>query len=211
MAVAALVLSIASILVTVLALYFGKRSADAATTATNIERERRHAEMRPRYLVSCDAPNSGTDRRNLHVKLAGPGELEALDQLTVRIRDDSHTRLKAEPAPGQPPESVPDQVWGPLHFVPNTGPGVTTRQGAVGADTAGRSTTSDGMPVGEEHIYALEATSPPPRSSWNREQWRAEVGSKLQLRMEGRKEGWDPWITVGEIKVTATRTVVEIT
>ncbi len=211
MVVAALVLSIVSILVTAVAVYFGKRSADAATTATNIERERRHAEMRPRYLVTCDAPNPGTDHRNLYVKLAGPGELEALDQLTVTIRDDSHFRLKPAPAPGQPPESVPDQVWGPLHFVPGTGPGVTTRLGAVGADAAGRATTSVGMPVGEEHIYALEATTPPPRSSWNREQWLAQVGSTLRLRMESRKEGWDPWIAVGEIEAADARTEVEIT
>jgi hypothetical protein len=209
--VAALILSIVSILVTAVAVYFGKRSADAATTATDIERERRHAEMRPRYLVTCDATNSGTDHWTLYVKLAGPGELEALDQLTVTIRDDSHFRLKPAPAPGQSPESVPDQVWGPLRFVPGTGPGVTTRQGAVGADAAGRWITSDGMPVGEEHIYALEATSPPPASSWNREQWTAEVGSTVRLRMESRKEGWHSWIAVGEIVATDARTAVEIT
>jgi hypothetical protein len=210
-AVAALILSIASILVTVVAVYFGKRSADAAKTATSIERERRHAEMRPRYLVTCDAPSPGTSQRCLFVKLVGPGELEALDQLTVTIRDDSYFRLKPAPAPGQPPESVPDQVWGPLRFVPGTGPGVTTRSGAVGADAAGRATTSVGMPVGEEHIYALEATLPGPRSAWNRQQWVAQVGSTLRLRVESRKEGWDPWIAVGEINVADARTVAEIT
>jgi hypothetical protein len=209
-AVAALILSIASILVTVVAVYFGKRSADAATTATNIERERRHAEMRPRYLVTCDAPNPGTDQRRLYVKLAGPGELGALDQLTVTIRDDSHFRLKPAPAPGQPPESVPDQVWGPLRFVPGTGPGTLTRPAAFRADAAGRATTSAGLPVGEEHIYALEMTYPPP--GWGtRQLWVARVGSTLRLRVESRKEGWDPWIAVGEINVADARTVAEIT
>jgi hypothetical protein len=67
------------------------------------------------------------------------------------------------------------------------------------------------MPVGEEHIYALEATLPGPRSAWNRQQWVAQVGSTLRLRVESRKEGWDPWIAVGEINVADARTVAEIT
>jgi len=52
------------------------------------------------------------------VKLVGPGELEALDVLTVTIRDYSHYRLKPAPAPGQPPESVSDYVLAPLRLVP---------------------------------------------------------------------------------------------
>jgi hypothetical protein len=155
-AVAALIVSIVAALVTLVGLYFARRAADAATTATNIEKARRHAEMRPRYLVTCEAVNPGAEQRRLLVKLVGPGELEGLDELSVTIRDDSHFRLKPAPNPGQPPESVLDQVWGPLRFVPGTGPGVGTRPGWVGADQAGRTTTSLGMPVGEAHIYALE-------------------------------------------------------
>jgi hypothetical protein len=211
MAKVALILSAFSVLFTAVALYFGKRGADAATTATNIEKERRHAEMRPRFRVTCEAPSPGIEQRRLRVKLAGPGELETLDELTVTIRDGSHFRLKPAPPPGQSSDSVRDQVWGPLHFVPGTGPGVTTRAGAVGADQAGRTTTSTGMPVGEEHVFAVEETPPPPGGSWNRDQWHAEVGATLRLRIESHKRDWDPWIAVGELDIGGNDASTDIT
>ena len=211
MAVAALIVSIAAIVLGGITTYFGKRSADAATTATGIERQRRHAELRPRFAVTCTPANAGSDRRQLSVKLLGPGELEAIDTITVTIRDDSHFRLKPAPAPGQPPASVPDQVWGPLRFVPRIGPGVGTRPGAVGADTAGRATSSPGMPVGEEHVYALEPTPPPAGASWTTEQWQAQVGPLLRFRIESHKADLDPWIAVGEIDASGWSAQVETT
>jgi len=210
-AVVALIVSIVAVLVTLVGLYFARRAADAATTATNIEKARRHAEMRPRYLVTCEAVNPGAEQRRLLVKLVGPGELEGLDELSVTIRDDSHFRLKPAPNPGQPPESVLDQVWGPLRFVPGTGPGVGTRPGCVGADQAGRTTMSLGMPVGEAHIYALEPTLPPAHASWTRDQWFAQVVPTLRLRIEGRKQDWDPWVAVGELETSGEGTTVELT
>ena len=209
MAIAALIVSVVAVLFTGVATYFGKRAADAAATAINIEKDRRHAEMRPRFKVTCEAPSPGTETRRLLVELAAPGELEKLDELTITIRDDSHFRLKPAVVSGQSPDSVPDQVWGPLHFVPGTGPGVTTRVGAIGADRAGRSTTCDGMPVGEMHIFAVEETPPP--TSCSREQWRAQVGATLRLRIEGRKSDWIPWIAVGEINFSSNDVSADIT
>jgi hypothetical protein len=208
---AALIVAIVSAVVTVVGLYFAKRAADAATTATRMERERRHAEMRPRYLVTCEEQSPGTEQRLLLVKLVGPGELEALDELAVTIRDYSHFRLKPAPGPGNQPQPVPDEVWGPLRFVPGTGPGVTTRPGAVGADPAGRTTSSVGMPVGEEHVYALDRTFPPHRTSLTREQWFARVGPTLRLRIEGRKLGWDAWVAVGELDTSLGKATAEVT
>jgi hypothetical protein len=118
------------------------------------------------------------------------GEIDGLDGITVTIRDDSPSRLKL-------PNS-PDHVWSPLRFVPGTGPGVGTRPGATGADPAGRATTSVGIPVGEEHVYALEWTYPP-GDRIAQTDWYVQVGSALRLTIEGQKDGWGPWRAVGEL------------
>ena len=206
MATIALVVSIIAVLLTGVATYFGKRGVDAAETAITIEKERRHAEMRPHFLVTCEAPSPGTDQRRLLIKLMGPGDLEKIDDLTVTIRDDSYFRLKPTPSPG----SVGDHVWGPMRFVPGTGPGATTRTGAVGADSAGRTTESVGMPVGEEHIYQLESTRPPNDGTRTREQWQAEVSSTLRIQIKSQRKDWDDWITVGEVEVSDGGASVEM-
>lgn len=211
MNVAALFISIISALAAVTAAFFGKRGVDAAKIATAMEKERRHAEMRPRYLVTCQAPAFAGGQTRLVVKLTGPGELEELNELTVTIRDDNFFRLKPASTPGQAPDSVNDHVWGPLRFVPSTGPGVGTRPGAVGADAAGRATTTVGLPVGEEHVYVLQATFPPSHSNWNEEHWRDVVGVNLKFRVEGRKDGWEPWIAVGELDASEGEISVAIT
>lgn len=198
MATTALVVSIIALLLTGVATYFGKRVVDAAEIAISIERGRRHAEMRPHFLVTCEAPSPGTNQRRLLIKLMGPGDLEKIDNLTVTIRDDSYFRLKPTPSSG----SVGDHVWGPVRFIPGTGPGTTTRTGAVGADKAGRTTQSVGMPVGEEHSYQLESTRPPNDGAWTLNQWQAEVSSTLRIQIKSQRKDWDDWITVGEVKVS---------
>jgi hypothetical protein len=200
---AALIVAISSALVAAIGVWFGKRSADAAIS---IERERRHAEIRPRYLVTLEAPSPGTEQRHLLVKLIGPGELETIDRLGVTIRDYSYFRLK-------PPGSAPDEVWGPLRFVPGTGPGfVATRSRAGVADRAGRTTTSaELIPVGEEHKYALEPTSPPDRTSLSRDLWLGQVGATLKLRIETGKSGWDPWVAAAELGISNGPVTSEVT
>jgi hypothetical protein len=189
MILAALLIAIGSLIATAVGLAFARKAAGAAVTSNQIENDRRHAEMRPRYAVSCTR-QSGPERQTLQVKLIGPGELETIHEITVTILDDSVFRLKQ---PG-----APDQVWGPYRFVPGTGPGVGTR-GAEGADASGRVTTSEGLPVGEAHLYALEPT-PPSNAAWDTQQWRTEVGTTLRLRIDTHKSGWDPWVAVGELE-----------
>jgi hypothetical protein len=190
MALAALLIALGSLVATAVGLRFARKASSAADTANRIERDRRHAELRPRFSVSC-TPQPGTDRSTLGVELVGPGELETVDEITVTIRDDSVFRLKS-------PDAA-DQIWGPYRFVPGTGPGVGTR-GGRGADEAGRVTTSEGMPVGEAHLYALEPTPPPPKNAWDTPMWRGQVGTKLRLRIDTSKSGWDPWVAVGELE-----------
>lgn len=189
-AIAALLVAIGSLIATAIGLTFARKAAGAANIANRIEIDRRHAELRPRYEVTC-LPQVGTDRQTLKVKLLGPGELESVDEVKVTIRDESVFRLKL---PG-----AADEVWGPYRFVPGTGPGVGTRGGS-GADAAGRVTTSEGMPVGEAHLYALEPSLP--SRNHTPDTWRQQVGTTLRLRIDTRKDGLDPWVAVGEVETT---------
>ena len=201
MVIAALVIAIVSATTTIVGLYFARRAAQAANTATRIELDRRHAELRPRFRVTCQRVNPGGEQLRLVIELTGPPDLERLDdELIVTIRDASFFRRKAVSSLVIPSsEPTADHVWGPVRFVPGTGPGVGTRPGAQGADAAGRETRSSGMPVGEAHVYALEPNPPPPGASWTSNGWRADVGTTLRLRIEGRRDGWESWTAVGEV------------
>jgi hypothetical protein len=226
------VVALASVLVAVIALGHARRSADAAeksaaatvtasaatavaaeaaNSATKIELQRRHAELRPRFRVTCERLNPGGEQLRLVVELTGPPDLERLDDLIVTIRDDRFSRLKPTSSLDTPSaQKLPDHVWGPVRFVPGTGPGVTTRPGAKGADAAGRETRSAGMPVGETRVYALEPNPAPPGASWTPDDWRAEVGTDLRLRIEGRRDRWEPWMGVGVIDASGDLAAVEL-
>lgn len=189
MAIAALLVAIGSLIATAIGLTFARKAAGAADIANRIEIDRRHAELRPRYEVTF-LPKDGT-QQTLKVKLLGPGELENVDEVKVTVLDESVFRLKR---PG-----AADEVIARFRFVPGTGPGVGTRGGS-GADAAGRVTTSEGMPVGEAHLYALELSPCP--SGHTRDTWREQVGTTLRVRIDTRKDGLAPWVAVGEVGTT---------
>lgn len=76
-----------------------------------------------------------------------------------------------------------------------------TTRGTPGADAAGRTRdTASEFPVGEAYVFVLEETPPPTTGSWTGDGWKKEVGNLISLRIEGHKEGWDPWVAVGEIE-----------
>jgi hypothetical protein len=136
------------------------------------------------------------------VFLIGPPELERLDALTVTIRDDHPWRGQGTPVAGGPtPEQVAAQVWGRYRFIPGTGPGAGSVTGITGADPAGRTTVTAGLPVGEELPFDLEPTNPPRWSGWNRSGWQQAVGPMLRLRLECHRDGWEPWSLPCEMKI----------
>lgn len=108
-AIAAVLVAIGSLIATAIGLMLVRKAAGAADIANRIEIDRRHAELRPRYEVTC-LPQVGTDRQTLKVKLLGPGELESVDEVKVTILDESVFRLK--------PPGAADEVCGPYRFVP---------------------------------------------------------------------------------------------
>jgi hypothetical protein len=183
-----------------------ERSAVASEGAAALEAQRRLEEMTPRFRVSYDWE---TDR--LTVLLLGPLQLERLDSLTVRIRDDHPWRAGGTPIAGGPTaEQVAAQIWGPYRFIPGAGPGADPLKGTPGADPTGRVTPTRGMPVGESLQFALEPTRAPQWSAWSAENWRARAGTVLRLQLESRREGWEPWLLPCEINTSAGTSPVEV-
>ena len=70
-------------------------------------------------------------------------------------------------------------------------------------DAAGRVASGGGMQVGDESRFSLDPTSPPSWSSWVQGQWQVWVGTWLRLRLEARREGWEPWTRLCEIDSAA--------
>jgi hypothetical protein len=182
-----------------------QRSATAAEARVAVEDQRRQGEMTPQFRVSFD----WADNR-LKVLLKGPAQLERLDSLTVRIRDDRPRQDDRRMAGGPTAEQVAAQVWGPFRFIPGTGPGASPGSDVGAADATGRVTPTAGMPVGESLVFALEPTTPPGWSAWSVEDWRSRVGMLLRLQLEARREGWEPWSLPCELDTSAGAPDVEV-
>jgi hypothetical protein len=179
------------------------KSAAAAATTAALDMQRRNAELTPRFRVTCEPSNPGSPTLRLGVFLSAPPELERLDALTVTIRDDHPWRGQGTLAGGPTPEQVAVQIWGPYRFIPGTGPGADSVRGIPGADPTGRTTPTGGMPVGEELPFFLEPTWPPSWSQQPQENWQKECGTMVRLRLEARRDGWDPWVLTCEVDTAA--------
>ncbi len=100
MVVAALVVAIVSAAICAASVLYARRSAVAANTSAGsaaitarLDTDRRHAELTPRFRITCGPENPGVDTTFMSIYLAGPPELERLDKLTVVIRADPATGL----------------------------------------------------------------------------------------------------------------------
>jgi hypothetical protein len=204
--VAALIISVVALVVSIAGTFYmrlaaraNQQSAIAESTTAALELDRRHAELTPQLRIRCRPANPGSDRLKMTVALEGPLELRGLDRLTVTIRDDRPGRSQQTRIAGGPaPEQVAAQIWGPFRFVPGTGPGAGP-DGTSGADSAGRTTPTAGLPVGEELPFFLEPTQPPSWAKQTFEEWQRECGTVLRLTLECHKDGSEGWTMVGEI------------
>jgi hypothetical protein len=194
-ALAALIVSIVSALTAIGSVLYTKQSANAATATAALDAERRQAELTPRFHITCERWNTGSDKLRLTVQLTGPLQLGALDELTFKIRDDHHWRAEHEPLAGGPTrEQIAAQVWGQWRLtpgsVPNRGPGV---------DANGQTCTEPDLPVGEALSYQLEPTWPPSWSQQSVESWQAQMGTLLRFTLECRRDGYKPWVLPAEL------------
>ncbi|MBC2932938.1 hypothetical protein [Nocardioides sp. zg-1228] len=149
---------------------------------------------------------SGTRFINLDVELVEPIELQRLESLSIRIRDDRPGRAdeidyESPRHQAQMLDTVRSQVWGPFRFTPGVGPKV----GSVWnpADQAGRQCdVSTPLEVGEALRFQLEPT----RSPWlvdtlggvasdaRDAEWRHLVGDNIRLTITARAAGSEPWV-----------------
>ena len=193
--------SVASAAVAAWAARQSRLSAGEANSASkalaDIERDRRHSELIPRFRVVCERGNPGTDNLGLRVMLLGPPGLERIDSLAVTNRDD-HFRRGDWPltAGGPTREEIKEQIWGPYRFTPGTGPDDAR------ADRTGRTTEYDyPLPVGEELPFQLEPTWAPPWSQMSREDWRRQRGTVIRLAFTARHNDHGVWTLPCEINV----------
>ncbi len=208
MVIAALVVSIVSALGSGAAVFYTRRSAGAADRSAGaaaitagLDADRRQAELTPRFRITCQPSNPGSDALRLAIYLLGPPELERLDALTVSIRDDHPWRAQGTPTGGRTPEEIANQIWGRWRFVPGTGPGADPVRHIPGADPTGRTTPTGGLPVGEELPFFLEPNHPPQWSQQPLGAWQQQMGPWLRLMLECHKEGRPPWVLPAELMV----------
>jgi hypothetical protein len=166
------------------------KANEAATTIAAIEQDRQHAELTPRFRITCQA--SGGDRAELRVELEGPDGLDRLDEVSVTIRDDRHNRSPSPIAGGPSAEEIGQVIWGPYRFVPHVD----------GADDLGRSVPSMRLHRGDWTRFALQRSLPPKWNSdttwWERE-W---AGQPVRLLVTCRREAHEPWSLAYEVYAT---------
>lgn len=161
----------------------GKANETAASLA-DIEQDRRHSELTPRFRVRVEPWTAGNDQDlRLRIMLTGPTGLDRIDGLTVKIRDDHFRRGEGTARAGGPSrEEIKQQIWGPYRFRPGTGPDEAR------ADDTGRVTVYDAdLPIGEELPYFLERTRPPTwATSMSQQQWNEQRGPVIRIVLEAR-------------------------
>jgi hypothetical protein len=220
--ISGLILPILAIIIALGAVWYARRAARAGeraavaneqaalaeSTTAALEGDRRHAELTPQLRIQCRPASPGSDQYKLTVGLVGPIGLDRLDELTVTIRNDHPWRGQGTPLAGGPtPEQVEAHIWGPLRFVPHTGPGADPARGVPGADAAGRTTPTGGLPAGEELPFFLEPTTPPRWSHQTVQEWLKERGTVLRLTFQCRRDA-ATWTVVGEIDIQTDNPVV---
>jgi hypothetical protein len=175
----------------------------AAGSLAEIERDRRHSELTPRFRIIVDPWGSGTDVRRLRVMLLGPPGLDRVDSLTVRIRDDHFRRGEGMlTAAGPTREQVKAHIWGPYMFTAGTGPDQAR------ANATGRVTEYDqALPVGEELPFQLEPTRP---GSWmtgmTQQAWQDQRGNVIRLAIVATHAEHGTWTLPCEIDLGPDRT-----
>ncbi|MGI5213415.1 hypothetical protein [Plantactinospora sp. CA-290183] len=179
----------------------------SSSRLASIESQRRHSELCPRFNVTCERFNPGSDRLRMRVMLLGPSGLDRLDRLTIVVRNDHFRRGEGYLNPAGPSaEEIRQHIWGPYRFVPGTGPDDAQ------ADTTGRETVyEDQLPVGEELPYEMEPTGP---GHWmtgtTPEQWRNERGNVIRLGFAAEHAEHGMWYLPCEIDVANMPATVKV-
>ncbi len=116
MAVASLIIAVVALIVALASAAYTRRQAVASEGVTAIEDQRRHDELMPELVITCEE-RAGSRMADMTVELTGPAGLDRLDEVTIRIRDDIPDR---KPSPGSQltQDQISEVVWGPYRFNP---------------------------------------------------------------------------------------------
>ncbi|MFY7068944.1 hypothetical protein ACOQFV_24065 [Nocardiopsis changdeensis] len=166
MALAALIISLLSLLISGIALY-------PQLTQHRRDADRRHDELTPHVHVAVRRQDG--DRAVLEVTVTGPRSLERLDTLQVRLEDD-HPRSPVV-AGGPTQEDLDAQLWGPYQL----------------SQGDGRTVELTDVAVRQLYALRLTATPPPPwavPAHWRQDQNSAPLIVTVQCR-SGRTS-WTP-------------------
>ncbi|MET7902597.1 hypothetical protein ABZS86_14410 [Streptomyces sp. NPDC005355] len=165
------------------------RANATADSVAEVERERWHHEMTPRFDVTITRLGSGSDQASLLLTFEGPPALERLDAVEIEIRDDGYTHGSGL-AGGPSQQDIDETIWGPYRFKP----------GIDGASTNGRKVPAAAMELGEWRKLALEQSFAP---AWtDGAYWRNQyAGAPVRLWVRCRREGHQPWVLTYNVDV----------
>jgi len=173
------------------------QSSASASTLAEIERQRRKSELCPRFRVTAEPFNPGSDILRLRVTLVGPPGLDRLDKLTATIRNDHFRRGESFPERmgGPTAEQIKAHIWGSYHFTPATGPDDAR------SDSTGRTTVYDTpIPSGEQLVYQLEHTLPGSWMSMSQADWMRQQGTLLRMAFTAEHNEHGTWYLPCEIE-----------
>jgi hypothetical protein len=178
------------------------RASAAADIMAQIEQQRRHSQLTPKFRIRCQVQEDWPDPgfAILFVMLAG-GELEALDTVTVTILNTAEIR----------PWGLPDNVtvgeaeevlWSGWEFD-------TFFTGGAGKRALMASSHRQSKPRpfsrrdGKDWCQVLlRRTAPPTWQNWTREEWQAKWETfPLRLSLDCHAEGHRPWTVYQNVKI----------
>jgi hypothetical protein len=187
MAAVSLVIAIVALIIAVASAAYARRQAIANERAAAIEGQRRHDELTPQVTVTCKG-HAGGRNADMILELTGPAGLDGLDEMTIRIRDDTTDH---RPSPGSQfgQEQISDVIWGPYRFNP----------GLHQASSDRRSYGPFNLPASEPYSITLEQSIPP---SWiRRGGWARYRNKPIRLEITCHRGGHPPWILHYKIDV----------
>ncbi len=124
-----------------------KSANGTSSSLAKIEKQRRHAELRPVFSVRCEKyPND--EIFYLILKLDGPAGLDKIDSLKISIRDNKRMP-KEDPSGLRTAEEIANQIWGPFCFSPMVD----------GSSSDGREIPYNDLKLGDECRFQLQRTA----------------------------------------------------
>ncbi|MCW2688741.1 MAG: hypothetical protein JWR37_3631 [Mycobacterium sp.] len=188
-------IALLGLLATIAAGAGGVGSWAATARLTAIERGRRHSELTPEFEISCATDvNGAPDHGELVLTLVGPTGLDHLDEVTVRVLDETGQDHWGRGLPdGVSEEDAALFVWGPWEF--NTG---ASKQVSDNRTTRPRLYSRvDGK---NWDRLALRRTKP---GHWMSdrapERWRHKHPGPLRISITCRRDPYEPWFLLHEI------------